>query len=224
MQLVTTHSSLNNLQQVDRLGVIASVLCAIHCAITPILLILLPTFGKAWSHPATHWGMAIIVIPIALFMMLKSYKKHAKKKVLYIGSMGILLIIVGAILPYVESSPEAVSAATAPVIASTESSSSANAEAGITPVSTCANGCCTTCATTVANETAGATPATAASTCVDGCCPSFVINEQGEKSLHIPAASIVTTLGGLFLIALHVMNLCGCSSCKKGCQSQPSAA
>ena len=107
MEITATHSTLDNHKRFDRLGVIASILCAIHCALTPILLILLPTFGKAWAHPATHWGMAIIVIPIAVFMMLKSYKKHAKKKILYIGSIGILLIIIGAILPYIENSPKA---------------------------------------------------------------------------------------------------------------------
>lgn len=49
--------------------------------------------------------------------------------------------------------------------------------------------------------------------CVDSCCPSFVVNDAGERSLHIPPASIVTTLGGVFLIMLHVMNLCGCRCC-----------
>ena len=105
MEIAATHTHLN--KRFDSIGVIASILCAIHCALTPVLLILLPTFGKAWSHPATHWGMAIIVIPIAIFMMLKSYKKHAQKKIIYIGGIGILLIIIGAILPYVENPPPA---------------------------------------------------------------------------------------------------------------------
>lgn len=49
----------------DRIGVFASVLCAIHCVATPFLLLLFPTFGKVWSHPASHWGMALVVVPIA---------------------------------------------------------------------------------------------------------------------------------------------------------------
>ncbi len=87
----------------DRIGIIASVLCAIHCACTPILLILLPTFGKAWSHPATHWGMALIVIPIAVFMLKKGYRKHGKKWIVGLGVAGITFIIIGAILPYTEA-------------------------------------------------------------------------------------------------------------------------
>jgi len=88
--------------KVDRIGIFASVLCAIHCALTPVLLILMPTFGKAWAHPSTHWGMAIIVIPIAIFMMRKGYRKHGRKWTVVAGVLGVLFIIVGAILPYTE--------------------------------------------------------------------------------------------------------------------------
>jgi len=105
MEATATHANIEQHKRIDSIGIITSILCAIHCALTPFLLILLPTFGKAWAHPATHWGMALIVIPIAIFMMRKGYQKTHKKKILYIGSLGILFIIVGAILPYVEASP-----------------------------------------------------------------------------------------------------------------------
>ncbi len=87
----------------DRVGVWASVLCAIHCAATPVLLILLPTFGKMWAHPATHWGMALIVVPIAGMMMAKGYQKHGRKWILFTGTFGIFFVLVGAILPYLET-------------------------------------------------------------------------------------------------------------------------
>lgn len=106
MEATATQSNFNTHKRIDGIGVIASVLCAIHCALTPILLIALPAFGKTWSHPATHWGMAIIVIPIAVFMMLKSYQKHGKKKVIYVGVLGVICIVVGAILPYIEASTQ----------------------------------------------------------------------------------------------------------------------
>ena len=102
----------------DRIGIFASILCAIHCALTPVLLLMIPTFGKMWAHPATHWGMAIVVIPIAVFMMLKGFREHGKKWVLGVGSLGVLFIIVGAILPYSElgAAPET----TVPVVAQQE--------------------------------------------------------------------------------------------------------
>ncbi|MGJ8656252.1 MAG: MerC domain-containing protein [Akkermansiaceae bacterium] len=185
MELTAKHSDFTRQARVDRIGIIASVLCAIHCALTPILLILLPTFGKTWAHPSTHWAMAIVVIPIAVYMMKKGYQKHGKKWIVAIGSLGILFVIVGAILPYVEIPPTSNQATIAPA----------------TTASCCASGTC--------QATAAATPV-----CTDNCCPSITVNELGEKSLHIPPASIVTTLGGLCLIAVHAGNLCSCSSCR----------
>ena len=102
MEITATDSDFKNHSRVDRIGILASILCAIHCALTPVLLILLPTFGKAWAHPSTHWGMAIVVIPIAVFMMRKGYQKHKRMWVVATGSVGIAFIIVGSILPYVE--------------------------------------------------------------------------------------------------------------------------
>jgi hypothetical protein len=62
----------------DRVGVYASVLCAIHCALTPILLLMLPAFGRAWSHPASYWGMALFVVPVAAFTLAQGFKRHRR--------------------------------------------------------------------------------------------------------------------------------------------------
>lgn len=51
------------------MGVFASILCAIRCAVTPLLLVFLPTLGKIWSHPASHWGVDLFVLPLAVVMM-----------------------------------------------------------------------------------------------------------------------------------------------------------
>lgn len=99
----------------DSIGIIASILCAIHCALTPVLLILMPTFGKAWAHPATHWAMALIVIPIAVFMLVKGHRQHKKKWILYLGGLGIILIIIGAILPYTKIGTDTATTATSAV-------------------------------------------------------------------------------------------------------------
>ncbi|MEP2775939.1 MAG: MerC domain-containing protein [Luteolibacter sp.] len=86
----------------DRLGVLASVLCAIHCAAAPVLLLALPTFGRIWAHPATHWGMAILVVPIAAAMACHGFRRHRRKWVAGFAALGILFVIVGGALPYLE--------------------------------------------------------------------------------------------------------------------------
>lgn len=163
----------------DRFGVFASVLCAIHCAATPFLLLILPTFGKVWSHPASHWLMALIVVPIALAMISKGYQRHRRKWIIAIGVFGILFVLVGAVTPYFEQA----SAVSLPV----GSSSSSQAPTG----------------------------SGAETGCGDSCCPSVTVQEDGAKRLQIPLASILTTIGGLFLIVTHVGNLCQCACCKK---------
>ncbi|MBK1831080.1 MerC domain-containing protein [Verrucomicrobiaceae bacterium R5-34] len=198
MELTAEPISLESRANADRIGIFASILCAIHCAVTPVLLLVMPAFGKAWSHPATHWGMAVVVIPIAVYMMVKGFRRHGQKWVLGLGSLGAVLIVIGAMLPYAEadaSGPEGTSAMSMEQAPLAESS------------------CCSACDECV--EAPVETPM--AAQCVDNCCPSIVVDEAGEKSLHIPPASIVTTLGGLCLIAVHAANLCcsGCGCCSK---------
>jgi len=55
--------------------------------------------------------------------------------------------------------------------------------------------------------------------CEDLCCPSLISKADGSIGLHIPPASIVTTLGGIALIITHIGNLCTCAACRKssGC-------
>ncbi len=86
----------------DRIGVVASVLCAIHCAAAPVLLLALPTFGKVWAHPASHWGMALLVVPVAAAMTIRGFRQHRRRWVLGFAATGILFVITGGFLPYLE--------------------------------------------------------------------------------------------------------------------------
>tara|TARA_R110002096_G_scaffold114989_6_gene249192 strand:- start:356 stop:943 length:588 start_codon:yes stop_codon:yes gene_type:complete len=176
----------------DRIGVIASILCAIHCAVTPFLLLLLPTFGKIWAHPATHWGMALLVVPIAVAMMTAGYRKHRRKWILTAGTMGVAFVVLGAAVPYLENSTTQETGGT--------NSSPAASDA----------------------ETAGSDTENhhEESCAVDACCPTLMTDAAGKTKLKVPAASIVTTLGGIFLVVTHLGNLCTCASC---CRKKESA-
>lgn len=88
----------------DRIGILASIFCAIHCAVTPIILLVAPIFGRLWSHPASHWGTAILVVPLACLTMVHGYRRHQKKWVIACGSLGISFLLLGAALPYLETS------------------------------------------------------------------------------------------------------------------------
>jgi len=224
----------------DRIGVIASVLCAIHCAMTPFLLLLLPTFGKAWSHPASHWGMALVVIPIAAFTIARGFRQHGRRWVIATGVLGISLILVGAAVPYLKESPtpsntntfEPSSDVAAASVVGSQSTNAAGEEtefftahANEEPCASeceseeqCASECESEEQCASECESAQSADTTSSEQCEDLCCPTLQASADGGWTLNIPLASILTTLGGLCLIATHVGNLCGCAACRKATQ------
>lgn len=153
---------MGRVDRVDRVGVFASVLCAIHCAAAPVLLLAAPAFGEIWAHPASHWMVALLVVPLAIFSLRQGWRL-TPRWVKAAGCLGVLAILVGAVLPYMEA----------------------------------------------------AAPATGG--CADTCCPSLSSDAEGGTVLTIPPASVVTTLGGLFLITAHLGNLHACRRCRRGC-------
>ena len=200
----------------DRVGIVASVLCAIHCAAAPILLIFLPAFGSIWAHPASHILVAILVIPLAFFSIRKGFKKHGKRWIVVSAGIGILFVLVGAALPaFGNDSMDGLGIGGS-------GDPSGNGAAGVIggewedPECTdpeCEDPACESgCESEVKQEGLGGVNG-----CVDGCCPTATIGEDGELSIHVPPASIVTTLGGIFLIAAHIGNLCACrGACRQG--------
>ena len=84
----------------DRTGVIASIFCAIHCAVAPILLLALPTLGGIWVHPLSHLAIAGLVLPIGALALRHGFKAHGRHWVVTVGSIGIGLVLLGAVLPY----------------------------------------------------------------------------------------------------------------------------
>lgn len=88
-----------SLPDADRIGVAASVLCAIHCGLAPVLLLSLPAFGKIWAHPASHALVAFLIIPLAIFSIRRGYLRHRRRWVAWVAGTGILCVLVGAVLP-----------------------------------------------------------------------------------------------------------------------------
>ena len=158
---------------VDRWGVFASALCAIHCLVTPIIFLLLPNFGSIWAHPASHWIMALIVIPLALLTIKLNRGKMHNRWSSIAATIGILFVILGALTPAIEN-----------FLGKSFTLSSAEA------------------------------PAQASDHCTDSCCPSVALQDNGAVQWEIPLASIITTLGGAFLIITHINNIRCCLNCK----------
>ena len=83
----------------DRLGGMLSAARAVHCLITPVILIALPTLGTWWSHPAVHWALALFVVPLAGFVLARGYRRHRVHWVAIAAAVGAALILLGLVLP-----------------------------------------------------------------------------------------------------------------------------
>ena len=200
----------------DRIGVFASVLCAIHCAATPFLLLFLPVFGKVWAHPASHWIMALLVVPLAAVTVAKGYKQHRRRWVIVSALLGIGFVLLGAAAPSFESN-SGQNTGNFSIAGAPESASEGTSDDSNTPASLSESEGSVFQESSSSAETAskGGDSDSEAGECVDACCPSIQATADGGWKLHVPLASILTTIGGLFLIATHIGNLCRCACCDK---------
>lgn len=166
------------------MGIIASLACVVHCLAAPFLLLLLPTLGSMWSHPAAHWVLAALVLPLAGVVVWRGYRLHRKRLALIAVGLGAALIVAGLVLPALPAE-----GGTAASAASAESFQFGLVGHAVSD-----------------GETAGAEPA-----CTESCCPSLTQDpETGSLAMSIPPAGIVTLVGSVLLVFAHGINLWGC--------------
>ncbi|MFM7839736.1 MAG: MerC domain-containing protein [Chitinophagaceae bacterium] len=61
----------------DALGISASVACAIHCALFPLLINSLPILGGEWAHnPALEIVMIVLTLIIGVYSLWHGYRRH----------------------------------------------------------------------------------------------------------------------------------------------------
>ncbi|KAA3606690.1 MAG: MerC domain-containing protein [Planctomycetota bacterium] len=125
--------------QLDRVGIVASIGCAIHCLIAPFVILFAPAIGNGWASPTTHLMIALLVIPVAIFSMVSSYRVHQRSKIVVLGIIGAGLVLLGTASPWLE-----------PLLA--KGGSNLGAASPLDGSSTCTD----CCPTVEVNETTGA--------------------------------------------------------------------
>ncbi len=61
----------------DGLGVVTSVLCAIHCGLLPVVLPTLPLFGVNIVHNAFfEWGMITLAFTVGAYSLYHGFMRH----------------------------------------------------------------------------------------------------------------------------------------------------
>lgn len=171
---------------VDRLGVFAAAACAVHCLAAPIVLAAAPLLGSAWSSPKTHWLFAAISIPTAVSLLVRNVRRSSNTTSRQVKLIGTLAVLGVALIVVGLIAP------------------GANWSQGL--------GIQLELPTWLSSL--GTDPVQAASGCQDECCASVHQGSEGQSSLFVPIASLVTMLGGTLLVIAHITVMRCCESCR----------
>lgn len=81
----------------DWAGLIASIGCAVHCAVMPLVLAYLPSFGLSWlADEMFHRWMAVLCFGLAAAAFIPGWQKHRSFVPGIWGAAGLLLLTTAA--------------------------------------------------------------------------------------------------------------------------------
>lgn len=77
----------------DRLGAYGSLLCAIHCALLPVAIALLPAFGLvSLGNEGFEQGFVAFATLLGLFSLIQGYRRHGVFRALWLLLPGLLVL------------------------------------------------------------------------------------------------------------------------------------
>jgi hypothetical protein len=84
-------------QRLDRLGFSASAFCAIHCALTPLLITVLPLTGFGFiTHPHFETAMIALSLVVGAGSLTLGYLRHHRRLgAIFVLTAGFSLIFLG---------------------------------------------------------------------------------------------------------------------------------
>lgn len=80
----------------DRVGATASFLCAIHCALLPFVLALLPFLGLEFlADHRFERGFVMFACALALVALIRGFRRHQRPLPLMLAIPGLTLLLLG---------------------------------------------------------------------------------------------------------------------------------
>ena len=83
----------------DGLAIGLSLLCALHCLVLPVLLVLLPGLvSLGLENEAFHRWMLGVVIPVSVYALTKGCREHNRYPLLILGGVGLVFLVLAILL------------------------------------------------------------------------------------------------------------------------------
>ena len=77
----------------DKAAIGLSLLCVVHCLVTPIAIVMFPALGATFLEGETfHYVLLFLVVPISLFSLGLGCRKHGHRDILLLGMFGVFLL------------------------------------------------------------------------------------------------------------------------------------
>jgi uncharacterized membrane protein len=88
-----------NSNKLDRFGVAASCICAVHCAMAPLLVAALPFLGVGFlAEEQTEWTIVLVAVAVGIFSMVPAYiGRHRRSGPLILFGSGLCVIVIARI-------------------------------------------------------------------------------------------------------------------------------
>lgn len=81
----------------DRVAVVLSGLCLVHCLALPVLLAAMP-FLSGFAETHWHLPMLAIALPVSLVAIVIGYRRHGNRAIVAGAAAGLVLLVAGATL------------------------------------------------------------------------------------------------------------------------------
>ncbi|MFP6817017.1 MAG: MerC domain-containing protein [Pseudomonadales bacterium] len=83
--------------RIDRIAIMLSTLCLLHCLLIPVVVVLAPAFSSVvlGTETTVHWIFLALAVPISCWALLRGYRRSRRRAGLGAGLVGLLVMFLG---------------------------------------------------------------------------------------------------------------------------------